>query len=84
MTLLCFFSCDTQTKELKKQAIGKDIFEFCDSQDYGSFKTIPLQSRTTGTNGKFWVTYYPDVDITLKSNKSTDKIVDAKYGRGGL
>ena len=84
MTLLCFFSCDTQTKELKKQAIGKDIFEFRNSQDYGSFKTIPLQSRTTGTNGKFWVTYYPDVDITLKSNKSTDKIVDAKYGRGGL
>ena len=60
-----------KTTNLRKKVIGKNIFDTRFNNNYGSPETL------SGTDNNTWVTYYTDVDITLVSDKKTEKIINA-------
>ncbi|MDC3390257.1 hypothetical protein OAX32_01975 [Flavobacteriales bacterium] len=64
-----------KNKPLKKLAIGKNIFDYTQNNNYGLPETI-----VGLTDNKYWVVYYRDVDVTLVSLKSNDVIKDACFG----
>ena len=60
-----------KTTNLRNKVIGKNIFDARTNDNYGSPETL------SGTDNNTWVTYYADVDITLISDKKTEKIINA-------
>lgn len=64
-----------QTTKLRKRVIGKNIFDARTNHNYGNPETL------SGTDNNTWVTYYSDVNITLVSDKKTDKIINACAGK---
>ena len=79
LMLLClpmlFTSCNNQDKELQNDAIGKNVFDYRYENNLGNPETLK------GTNGKYWITYYPQADITLLARKKTDLILNAASGK---
>ena len=65
-----------KNRPLKKSAIGKNIFDYTQNNNYGTPETIDGL-----TDNKYWVVYYRDVDVTLVSLKANDDIQDACFGR---
>ena len=65
-----------KNRPLKKSAIGKNIFDYTQNNNYGTPETIDGL-----TDNKYWVVYYRDIDVTLVSLKSSDIIIDACFGR---
>ena len=55
--------------------IGKNIFDVRINDNYGNPETL------SGTDNNMWITYYSDVDITLVSDKKTEKIINACVGK---
>ena len=55
--------------------IGQNIFDFRYKYDLDDFETL------NGTNNTIWITYYPEVDITIHSNKKNDNIISANFGK---
>tara|TARA_B100000614_G_C14535821_1_gene488320 strand:- start:618 stop:887 length:270 start_codon:yes stop_codon:yes gene_type:complete len=78
LILLCspllFSSCNND-KELQNDAIGKDVFDYRYENNLGNPETLK------GTNNTYWITYYPQADITLLSRKKNDKILNAVSGK---
>ena len=66
---------EEKNRPLKKSAIGKNIFDYTQNNNYGTPETIDGL-----TDNKYWVVYYRDVDVTLVSLKSNDVIQDACFG----
>lgn len=64
-----------QTTKLRKRVIGKNIFDVRINDNYGNPETL------SGTDNNMWITYYSDVDITLVSDKKTEKIINACVGK---
>ena len=68
-------SISLEDQELKNEAIGKDVFDYRYENNLGNPKTLK------GTDGTYWITYYPEVDITLLSLKKNDIILNAVSGK---
>lgn len=60
-----------KTNNIRKRVIGKNIFDVRYNDNYGNPETL------SGTDNNIWVTYYNDVDVTLISDKKTEKIINA-------
>ena len=57
-----------------KNTIGENIFTVVGNYSKSSPKTL------SGTDNKYWIVYYKDIDITFKVYKRTDTIEKAKKG----
>lgn len=66
----------SKTIKLWDDIIDKNIFTI--RNQYNGFSNNATLSTT---NNQYWVTYYPNLNITLISSKKSDKILNADFGK---
>lgn len=55
------------------EVIGQDIFSVARNYSKSFAETLE------GTNRDIWIVYYKDINVIFRVNKSTNKIINAKY-----
>ncbi|MDO6739432.1 hypothetical protein [Wenyingzhuangia sp. 2_MG-2023] len=83
ITLIYVVSCNNKNftaangdKHEVSSLVGKNVFEIVN--DYSKTNSETLK----GTNNQNWIVYFPDIDITVISNKSTNIVTNAFKGKG--
>ncbi len=59
-----------RTEGLRKQFVGENLSDVRNDYKLGSNQTL------NGTSNKYWLVYFPDINITMKVVKSSDEIIN--------